>query len=115
MIATSYKYFISCCRRYKNSKEKIDSAIYLDPRNQVCQHAAKKIRKELSLVDDTICLISKKDAVFAELLWQKLVEGRSFYRMEQNQILKLSPRQLIRRYPERSWEDMYNAILTQSV
>ncbi len=111
-MATSYKYFISCCRRYRNSKRKICSAVYLDPRNQVCQYAAKKIRKELNLVDDTICRISEKDAVFAELLRQKLIEGRSFYKMKQNQILKLSPRQLIRRYPERSWEDMYNAILS---
>ena len=114
-MAASYKYFVSCCRRYRNSKEKIKSTVYLDPRNQVCQHAAKIIRKELNLVDETICLISEKDAIFAELLRQKLIEGRSFYRMQPNQILKLSPRQLIRRYPQRLWEDMYNAILTQSV
>lgn len=73
------------------------------------------MKAELRFVDETLGRIAEKDTIFAELLRQKLIEGRSFYRMEANEILKLSPRQLIRRYPEREWEDIYNAILNQPV
>ena len=109
-----YSYFVSCCRRYRLHKERLDKQIF-DPTSRIERRLKEIVAEEISFVDEAFKRIGEFDPKLASIMWLKLVEGKPLRQIDTDERVAMSKRAIIIRYPQKNWESIYDKIFTETI
>ena len=115
---TAYRYFLRCCHDYLNNVERLSkisrtvkesgSEIVFAGNSEIDYVLQKTLKEQISFVDSSFDKLDKKDPILAKIMYQNLVEKKTFDEIGRQRLVEVSRRSASRKYAKKDWEKIFN-------
>ena len=96
--ATAYQYFLRCCHDYSNNTDRLSkisrtvkengSEIIFAGSSEIDYVLQKTLKEQISFVDSSFDKLDKKDPILAKIMYQNLVEKKTFDEIGRQRLLQ---------------------------
>lgn len=115
---TAYQYFLRCCHDYSNNADRLSkisrtvkengSEIVFAGSSEIDYVLQKTLKEQISFVDSSFDKLDKKDPILAKIMYQNLIEKKTFDEIGRQRLVEVSRRSASRKYAKKDWEKIFN-------